>query len=335
MIEINKIYNTNCETAMKKMLNNSVDLIVTDAPYGIRKKEKWDNKINFTDKINYWIKESMRISKNGIIWFCSGNMIPIISKNNENNIHRTLIWNKPLGSQLTGSKHNNLFYSFECILVFIKNKELLSKGKKSKIGMAVYDARTIPFSQHNHPTTKPLDLMEWLIEHYSDENDLIMDIFAGSGTTLLACQNKKRKYLGFEIDFNHFKTAKIRLTQSNLFHQPKKEFIKSVKDISHSEQTEYTEAEIYTKKIKEEQPTFNPAFYRPEINKLIKESHGLISEKEAIEYIKKQMEDKNEPQSIQKTENKPHQPRPIQRNDEKPTTNELPQKDSVEDDYEI
>ena len=49
-----------------------------------------------------------------------------------------------------------------------------------------------------HPTQKPIEMFEWLVKTYSDEGDLVVDPFAGSGTTLKSAQNLNRQYLGAE-----------------------------------------------------------------------------------------------------------------------------------------
>jgi DNA modification methylase len=62
-----------------------------------------------------------------------------------------------------------------------------------------------------HPTQKPLKLCEWLINTYSNEGDLILDFCMGSGSTVVACINTKRRYIGVEMDKDIFKTAKDRI----------------------------------------------------------------------------------------------------------------------------
>ena len=131
---------------MKKMEDNSVDLVLTDPPYGVRKKEEWDDYNNFLKNVNDWLNECFRISKNGVIWFCADQMMPHILKGRENQFHRLLIWNKPPGSQFNGASHNSIWYSMEPILIFKKNEELLKKGKEQKNGFAVINATTVPFA---------------------------------------------------------------------------------------------------------------------------------------------------------------------------------------------
>jgi site-specific DNA-methyltransferase (adenine-specific) len=64
-----------------------------------------------------------------------------------------------------------------------------------------------------HPTQKPIELCEWLIKSYSNEGDLVMDFCMGSGTTIIACINTNRNYIGIEKDEVIFKTAQERINQ--------------------------------------------------------------------------------------------------------------------------
>ena len=65
-----------------------------------------------------------------------------------------------------------------------------------------------------HPTEKPVDLMQVLIENSSNEGDVVLDPFMGSGSTGVACINSNRKFIGIEIDENYFKIAKQRIEDS-------------------------------------------------------------------------------------------------------------------------
>lgn len=65
-----------------------------------------------------------------------------------------------------------------------------------------------------HPTQKPIQLMERLIKLVTDESQTVLDPFAGSASTLLACQNLNRKYIGFEIDSEYYESAKKRLYEN-------------------------------------------------------------------------------------------------------------------------
>ena len=67
-----------------------------------------------------------------------------------------------------------------------------------------------------HPTQKPVDLMAWCLSNYSKENDIILDPFSGSGSTLVACKKLKRNYIGVEISDYYVDIANQRLRQDVL-----------------------------------------------------------------------------------------------------------------------
>ena len=63
----------------------------------------------------------------------------------------------------------------------------------------------------NHPTQKPVALMEYLIKTYTNENETVLDFTMGSGTTGVACKNLNRKFIGIEMDDKYFELAKKRI----------------------------------------------------------------------------------------------------------------------------
>ena len=66
----------------------------------------------------------------------------------------------------------------------------------------------------NHPTQKPVALLEYLIKTYTNEGDLILDNCIGSGTTAVACINTKRNFIGFEKDTTYFEIAEKRIADA-------------------------------------------------------------------------------------------------------------------------
>ena len=203
------LYCGDCLEIMKGFPNGSVNLVVTDPPYGIRKKEKWDKKEIFFRNIDKWINTCYRITQTVVIWFCSGRHIYYALKNNIDIYHRLLIWNKPPGSQFSGAMNTNIWYSIEPILVFAK--KVPKTNKQKKYGYASFSYRTVSSKKYNHPTTKPLGLMEDLIYFYSNENNLVLDPFIGTGTTAVASERLNRRWIGIEINKSYCEVVKKRL----------------------------------------------------------------------------------------------------------------------------
>jgi len=66
-----------------------------------------------------------------------------------------------------------------------------------------------------HPTQKPVELYEWLLNRYAKDGDIILDTHVGSASSLIACRNTNHKYVGFEIDQDYYTQAKKRLDQAS------------------------------------------------------------------------------------------------------------------------
>ena len=68
--------------------------------------------------------------------------------------------------------------------------------------------------QNNHPTVKPIKLMEYLVKLVTPENAIVLDPFMGSGSTGIACVNLNRKFIGMELDKDYFEIAKARINEA-------------------------------------------------------------------------------------------------------------------------
>ena len=105
-----------------------------------------------------------------------------------------------------------------------KNKEKISETTNNcftedKVYTQYYPKAIIEFSNASqkdklHPTQKPLDLITKLILQSSNEGDLVLDPFMGSGTTAIACMNTNRKYIGFELDKHYCEIANERIQKA-------------------------------------------------------------------------------------------------------------------------
>ena len=75
-----------------------------------------------------------------------------------------------------------------------------------------------------HPTQKPVDLLEFLVKTYTNENDLVLDFTMGSGSTGVACLNTNRKFIGVEINEKYFNIAEDRIEAAILTNKQKRLF---------------------------------------------------------------------------------------------------------------
>ena len=195
-----------CLELMKGIPDKSIDLIVTDPPYG-KKADKGTNGFGSSKNRRYqggWdnqrpdkqvFDEMFRISKNLIIfganYFCD--MLPFSN--------HWIFWDKK-----GDISFKNPF----------ADGELIYTTFTSPIKRVVFKQQgfiTDSKDKRYHPTQKPSELIQMLIEQYSKEGDIVLDPFLGSGTTAVACVNTNRHYIGFELDPQYYNIACKRLDE--------------------------------------------------------------------------------------------------------------------------
>ena len=209
------IYNTDAFTWIDTLEDKSVDLILVDTPYGMSfqsgyRKEKHikiqnDNNLEWLPN---WIKQIKRISKDDSHFyiFCSNHFIDVFVSEIKKELpyKNILIWEK--NNIGMGDLYGDYAPKYEMIIFCSNGSKKLNNGRSSNIIKA---KRT---DNELHPTQKPLNLMEFLIEKSTKENDLVLDCFSGSGTTAVACHNTKRRFIGCEIEKTHYETSIKRIT---------------------------------------------------------------------------------------------------------------------------
>ena len=197
--------------------NDSFDLLLSDPPYGMDFKSGWNNKEKIAnDKIEDTItlfeevlKNSVPLLKDNAHFYLFGNIDflpqikPIIEK--YLNLKSVLIWDrKVIGMgdlRSYGFSYDIIYFGYNKVwkdLNGIRDRDILQFNR-------VTPAANI------HPTEKPLDLLEYLIKKSSNENDKILEPFAGGGSTLIACKNTNRLATGIEIEEQYFNLIKNRI----------------------------------------------------------------------------------------------------------------------------
>jgi len=222
VVEVNTIKNQDCLIGMQDIEDKSIQLLLTDIPYGMdfvsnRRKEK-HLKIHNDDNVNWfpqWIKEIDRVMEDDahLYIFCSHHKVDFFKSEIEKyrKVKNILIWQK--NNHGSGDLLGDYAPQYEMILFCSNGKKKLNGGRDSNIIKANRTQNTY------HGTEKPVDLMEYLIHKSSVEDDIVLDTFAGSGATLIGAKNTKRNYIGFEIEPIHYQTILKRLsvTQLSLF----------------------------------------------------------------------------------------------------------------------
>jgi len=232
-----------CLQVMKSIPDKSIDAIITDPPYGTTSC-KWDSVIDF--KL-MWEQLNRIIKPNGaIVLFGSEPFSSALRMSNIKNYKYDWIWQKPKGTGHLNAKRMpmndfeniSLFYKKQCLYNPQFTYGLPYKSKSGKSSFDGYgkdnrkgndsDGRRYPKRVLNfnvverntqHPTQKPIALMEYLIKTYTNEGETVLDFTMGSGTTGVAAKNLNRNFIGIEMDDNYFKIATERINKE----QPQKE----------------------------------------------------------------------------------------------------------------
>ena len=235
-----------CLEKMKVLPDNSIDMVLTDPPYGVTAC-KWDTVIDF----DLMWEQLKRITKdNGAM--CLFGSEPFSSALRMSNIKMfkyDWVWVKDKATNHLNAKRQpmrrneiiSVFYRKQCLYnphlskkerknirpPTIKRKQIDNYGR-----MDLPSKRTIPIDMsypnetlkfkgcfgHKgksfHPTQKPVPLLEYLIKTYTLENETVLDFTMGSGSTGVACKNLNRNFIGIEKDTKYFEIAKDRIEQT-------------------------------------------------------------------------------------------------------------------------
>lgn len=228
-----------CLERMKEIPDGSVDMVLTDPPYGTTAC-KWDSVIPFDPM---WEQLNRIVKPNGaIVIFGAEPFSSFLRVSNIHNFKYDWFWNKsrPSGSMLAKKQPLrdceivSVFYRSQCtynphmteVKRVVEKERTVNKGeivgeqrltrKFDNKGLA-YPRTLVRFNNPNyrslHPTQKPVALMEYLIKTYTNEGETVLDFTMGSGSTGVACVNLGRKFIGIEMDQGYFNIASQRISE--------------------------------------------------------------------------------------------------------------------------
>lgn len=225
-----------CLEVMKTLPGKSVDLILTDLPYGTT-QNKWDSIIPLD---SLWSQYERIIKDNGAIVLHSAQpFTSILISSNLKLFKYVWVWEKSIKTNFLNAKKQPL-RQHEDICVFYKKQPIYnpqgikpvnkftrqgksettnygaqdrsSGGYFQEIGGYPSDIIKIPSEgKQVHPTQKPVALSEYLISTYTNPGSLVLDSTMGSGTTGVAAKNLGRSFIGIELDEKYFNIAKQRI----------------------------------------------------------------------------------------------------------------------------
>ena len=238
---LNNVYNIDCIEFMKTLPDKSIDLVITDPPYLInyssfRTKSKVIKNDNNSDWVEPFCEELSRVVKDGSHLYCfvdfemSAEFL-IGFRSNGWKIRNLLC----IPRKIKGNGGERIFQQQNEFVIFatkgkkdegrkfnqtqiLRPSERYLKDKRYQAKEWLYRLpdywhwTTASAFNHDrlHPNQKNVECLEYMVELSSNEGEIVFDPFCGSGSTLVASINKKRKYIGCELDENYFKSCKER-----------------------------------------------------------------------------------------------------------------------------
>jgi len=230
-----------CLVEMQNIPEGSIDLILTDPPYGTTAC-KWDSIIPFEPM---WAQLKRTIKPNGaIVLFGSEPFSSALRMSNIKQYKYDWVWDKRRITGFLNAKKQPLrrvevisvFYKEQCTynpMMEVRGKPRDKGGRGKENGSDIYGAyqRSKAFNNEyyptsllsigsahikgrEHPTQKPVALMEYLIKTYTHENETVLDFTMGSGSTGVACVNLNRNFIGIELDRDYFDIATDRIANA-------------------------------------------------------------------------------------------------------------------------
>lgn len=222
-----ELYNGDVLNVLDEMEDLSIDAVITDPPYNISRKNnfktmgragidfgEWDK--NF-DLLSWIEKANNKIKKGGniVIFNDWKNMSYIVEKLEETGfeIKDLIRWEK--SNPMPRNRERRFITDYEVAVWAVKKggKWTFNRLDESyerpiiKCGLTSKSEKKLG----SHPTQKPVAVMEWLIKRLTNEGDLVLDCFMGSGSTGIACKNTNRNFIGIELDKEYFEIAKRRI----------------------------------------------------------------------------------------------------------------------------
>lgn len=209
-----------CLERMKEIPNETVDMVLTEPPYGMsyvsnHRKVKFDAIANDDDLdwVDIFVDEIFRVLKQDTpaYIFCSWHHVDVFKRSVERKfkLKNVLVWVK--NNHGAGDLKGAYAPKHEFVLYAHKGRCLLKNGRTTDV---IFEDK-VASTKMVHPTEKPVGLLKRFIEDGSDENDIILDPFMGSGTTGIAAKNMKRGFIGIEKETVYFNIAKERIEDTS------------------------------------------------------------------------------------------------------------------------
>jgi site-specific DNA-methyltransferase (adenine-specific) len=235
--------NEDCLTYLKKVESDSIDLVLTDPPFFDIVKSVWDNQWKSEEEYLEWCKEwtteCVRVLRPGKCLYVWGTTktdtflkykLDVLNSQNDLHYQNWIIWSYDWG----GRTKKKFPRKHEDLLMYSKGKDFLFNADSVRIPYKMAKniregAQNNPFgklptdvwNKNNHttsleyagwhPTQKPLELLKRVIKAHTKEGDVVLDIFNGSGSTMIACELTNRKFAGCELNKEYYEKSIERM----------------------------------------------------------------------------------------------------------------------------
>lgn len=228
-----------CLELMKNIPDKSIDMILCDLPYETT-RNRWDKMI---DLEKLWEQYERIIKDNGaIVLFAQTPFDKVLGVSNLKLLRYEWIWEKTTATGHLNAKkmpmkaHENILVFYKKlpkynpikttghtpVHAYTKHQDDGSNYGKTKAGISgggsteryprsVQKFKTDKQKEALHPTQKPVELLEYLIKTYTDENEVVLDNCMGSGSTGVACLKTNRRFIGMELNEEYFEIAQTRI----------------------------------------------------------------------------------------------------------------------------
>lgn len=224
-VPTNSVLHGDCISIMRSLPANSIDFILTDPPYLVRYQDREGRTIQ-NDSNSDWLVPAFsgayRVLKQDHL---------MISFYGWTQVDRFIHAWRNAGFRIVGHLVFHKQYASKSRFLKYQHEQayLLAKGNPTLPENPVADVIDMPYSGNRlHPTQKPVAALKPLIEAFTQKNDLVLDPFCGSGSTLLTAKILHRNYLGIELDAQYHAAANKRLHPASIrasegFYSPQKE----------------------------------------------------------------------------------------------------------------
>ena len=217
-MELNKIHNIDCFEGMGLLDDNSIDYHFTSPPYGRKRNDKYkfyDDTVDWFELINNTIKESIRILKDDGFLFLN------IQKNyyNKKDYYKILgLWSDYIVETIVWGKNNpmpasglNITNSYEVFIVISPSKKPLKSKNTYTKNMFITNVNSNNKYKKEHKAVMNLEASDYIFSNFIKKDALVLDCFAGVGTTFVSCLKNNNSFIGYELSEEYAEIGNKRI----------------------------------------------------------------------------------------------------------------------------